>query len=133
MRLINIKFPLQDDVVKNRAFKMNTITKDALTSNLLLLLLTKKGERYYEPNYGTNLLQYVFEPKDNLTITEIEGEIRETVKTYIPEVTIERIAFFDGDVDDEGVTVEENELKVVIDFKYSENTFVEKGRLELSF
>ena len=133
MRLINIKFPLQDDVVKNRAFKMNTITKDALTSNLLLLLLTKKGERYYEPNYGTNLLQYVFEPKDNLTITEIEGEIRETVKTYIPEVTIERIAFFDDDVDDEGVTVEENELKVLIDFKYSENTFVEKGRLELSF
>ena len=127
-----MKFPLQDDVVKNRAFKMNTITKDSLTSNLLLLLLTKKGERYYNTTYGTNLLQYIFEPKDNITMNAIEIEIKETVKKFMPQVTIGKITFY-GEVDNENDEVGENELRVVIDFKYSENTFVEKGRLELSF
>jgi phage baseplate assembly protein W len=111
---------------------MTTITKEALTSDLLLLLLTKKGERYYLPDYGTNLLQYIFEPKDNLTINEIESEIKETVKTYIPQVTIAKISFYE-DQDDQGDVVGENELRVVIDFTYSEDTFVEKGRLELNF
>jgi phage baseplate assembly protein W len=132
MRFINIKFPLRDDVEKNKAFKMNTVTKEALTSNLLLLLLTKKGERYYEPNYGTNLIQYIFEPKDNLTITEIEAEIKETVKSFIPEVSISKIEFFE-DVDNVGNKLKDNELRVTIDFTYTEDTFIEKGKLELNF
>ena len=132
MNYINIKFPIIDDVDKNRGFKLTTITKDAITSNLLLLLLTNKGERYYEPDYGTNLLQYIFEPKDNLTINDIEGELKETVKKYLPEVTLTNIQFF-RDVDDVGQEIKENELRVVINFTYSEDTFVEKGRLELNF
>ncbi len=132
MRFINIRFPLRDDTQKNKAFEMNIVTKEALTSNLLLLLLTKKGERYYEPNYGTNLLQFIFEPKDNLTINEIEAELKDTVKTFIPEVSITKIQFYE-DFDDSGQALKENELRVVIDFTYSEDTFVEKGRLELNF
>lgn len=133
MRFINIKFPIKDDVEKNRAFKMNTTTKEALSSNLLLLLLTKKGERYFQPNYGTNLIQYIFEPKDNLTITEIESELKETVKSFMPEVTITKVAFF-TDVDGTtGDQLKENELRVSIDFTYTEDTFIEKGKLELNF
>jgi len=132
MRFINIRFPLRDDTQKNKAFEMNIVTKEALTSNLLLLLFTKKGERYYEPNYGTNLLQFIFEPKDNLTINEIEAELKDTVKTFIPEVSITKIQFYE-DFDDSGQALKENELRVVIDFTYSEDTFVEKGRLELNF
>jgi len=129
---INIKFPIEDDVEKNRAFKMTTVTKNALTSNLLLLLLTQKGQRYYEPDYGTNLLQYVFQPRDNLTISEIESELRETVKSFIPEVTISKVSFFDV-VNNGGYDIKENELRVLVDFTYSEDTFVEKGSLELNF
>lgn len=132
MNFINIKFPLDDDVDKNKAFRMNSVTKEALSSNLLLLLLTKKGERYYLPNYGTNLIQYLFEPKDNLTITEIEAELKETVKTFIPEVTITNVQIF-NEFDDNNVEIKENELRVHIDFTYTEDTFIEKGRLELNF
>jgi phage baseplate assembly protein W len=132
MGFINIKFPLVDDVEKNKAFQMNSVTKEALSSNLILLLLTKKGERYYEPNYGTNLIQYIFEPKDTLTITEIEAELKDTVKTFIPEVTISNVEIF-NQFDDNGIEIKENELRVHIDFVYTENTFVEKGRLELNF
>ena len=64
----NIKFPLNDDVSTNTYFLMSKVTKDAFSSDLLLLLLTQKGERYYEPDYGTDLLKFIFEYKDLLKL-----------------------------------------------------------------
>ena len=133
MKSINKKFPLADDNEKNQFFQMNEVTKDALTSNLLLLLLTQKGQRYYNPNYGTNLIQYVFEPKDNLTISEVEREIKITVKEFIPELTILSVMFFSDGEDDQGDLVGDNEIRVVINFTYSEDTFSDNGRLVLNF
>jgi phage baseplate assembly protein W len=131
MAAINIKFPLQDDNAKNGLFLLNEVTKDALTSNLLLLLLTKKGERYYQPDYGTNLLQYIFEPKDNFTLGDIQEEIRFTVKTFIPQLDINNIQFY-SDIDDQGNKLPENQVDVVIDFTFSEETFSEQGTLRIT-
>jgi phage baseplate assembly protein W len=130
MNSINIKFPLEDDKVKNGLFEMNNVTKDALTSNLLLLLLTEKGERYYEPDYGTNLRRYIFEPNDGLTQSEIEQEIRETVKRFIPQLTISGVEIITSD-DDGGEALNDNQVNVNVDFKYNEDVFSESGRLEL--
>ena len=131
MASINIRFPLEDDNEKNRLFQLNDVTKDALTSNLVLLLLTAKGERYYQPNYGTNLLKYVFEPKDSLTISDIEEELRLTVKEFIPQLNIDRVQFF-TDVDDQGDPVGDNQINVLIDFTFSEDVFSEQGQLTLT-
>ena len=131
MRSLNIKFPLQDDVVKNRAFLMNSVTKEALTSNLLLLLLTKKGERYYEPDYGVNIRKYLFEPKDGVTQSDIEEEIRQTVKLFIPQLTISSVKFF-SDTDDVGDDLGDNQINILVEFKYSEDVFSETGSITLT-
>ena len=101
-REINIKFPLEDDKVNNFLFQTNSVTKDALRSNLLLLLLTDKGERYYLPEYGTNLRKFVFEQKDQITQNDIESDIVETVNKFIPQLTIKSVQFF-GDQDEDGL------------------------------
>ena len=93
MRGINIKFPIEDDKNNNFLFKSNKVTKDALKSKLYLLLLTKKGERYYLPDYGTNLEQYIFEPNDNLTENDVEQELKLTVQKYLPDLEIQSISF----------------------------------------
>lgn len=131
MKTINIKFPLTDDVEKNRLFGLNSVSKDALTSNLVLLLLTEKGERYYEPDFGTSLKKFLFEPKDDLTMGDIEKDIRETVKKFIPQLSIKQVQFF-SESDDLGENVGDNELRVVVDFTYTEDVFSESGRLELT-
>ena len=128
----NIKFPLNDDVTQNTYFKMTRVTKDAFSSNLLLLLLTQKGERYYEPDYGTDLLKYIFEPNDTLTASDVEQEIKRTVSLYIPNLTINNIAF-NWNTDAEGQPISENQLNVKIRFTYSEDAFMEKGELDLNF
>lgn len=132
-RSYNIKFPLRDDSAKNKYLQMTQITKDALGSNLLLLLLTQKGERYYEPDYGTNLLKYIFEPSDDITIGDIEKEIKDTVGLYIPSLTIDKIRFQQFKDEDTGEEIPENQLNVKIEFTYSEDNLIEKGELELNF
>lgn len=128
----NIKFPLRDDVSTNTYFLMSKTTKDAFSSDLLLLLLTQKGERYYEPDYGTDLLKYIFEPNDNLTASEVEQEIKRTVSLYIPALKINSVTF-NWLVDDEGQPISENQLNVTIKFTYSEDVFSENGELILNF
>ena len=132
MKTINIKFPLDDDKETNAAFALNSTTKDALTSNLVLLLLTDKGQRYYEPDYGTHLRRYLFEPKDPITFGEVEEDIRVTVKTFIPQLTIKNINIFDNK-SEEGDALMETEIRLLVDFIYDEGVFTDTGRLELTF
>jgi len=128
----NIKYPLNDNVSTNTYFQMSRVTKDAFSSDLLLLLLTQKGERYYEPDYGTDLLKYIFEPSDNLTASDVEQEIKRTVSLYIPSLQINSITF-NWKTDDNRQPISENQLNVNIKFTYSEDAFNEEGSLDLNF
>lgn len=132
MASYNITFPLNDDVSTNSYFLMSKVTKDAFSSDLLLLLLTQKGERYYEPDYGTNLLKYIFEPNDNLDASDIEKELKTTVSTYIPALTINSVTF-NWLTDDEANSISENQVNVNIKFTFSEDAFTENGELDLNF
>lgn len=132
-KAINIKFPLEDDVEKNILFKQNFVTKDALVSNLLLLLLTEEGERFYMSDYGMNLKKYIFEPKDGVTEAEITEEIRERVKRFIPELTITGVKFYSSEYDEDDQLLMDNEVTVLIDFVYDNNTFSEQGSVEITF
>jgi phage baseplate assembly protein W len=98
----------------------------------LLLLLTQKGERYYEPDYGTNLLKFIFEPNDNLTASDVEQEIKRTVSLYIPALIIDKVTF-NKYVDDTGQPISDSQLNVNIKFTYSEDAFNESGELDLNF
>jgi len=128
----NIKFPIEDDPNKNFFCKTTKTTKEALGANLLLLLLTQKGERYYQPDYGTNLLRFIFDHNDTITQPEIEEEIKRTISLYIPQLEIDEISFFKN-VDDDGVPIPENQLTIKIRFTYTEDTFIDSGEIELNF
>lgn len=132
MNSYNITYPFKDNTVTNSFIQMNQVSKDAYSSNLLLLLLTQKGERYYEPDYGTNLLKFIFEPNDNLTSSQVEDEIRNTVSLYIPEVKIASVTF-NWLNDEEGNPISENQLNVNIKFTYEEGALSEEGNIDLNF
>jgi phage baseplate assembly protein W len=132
MKSYNIKFPLNDDVNTNMFFMTNKTTKDAFSSDLLLLLLTQKGERYYEPDYGTDLLKFIFEPNDGRTTTDIEDEIKRTVSLYIPDLRITSVTFNQG-TDDEGNPISDNQLNVNVKFVFDEDTFNSEGELTINF
>lgn len=132
MNSYNITYPLKDDTTTGGLLSTNRVTKDSYSSNLLLLLLTQKGERYYDSEYGTNLLKYVFEPNDNLTSNQIEEEIKNTVSLYIPELKITSVTFNFG-FDDEGNKISDNQINVNVKFVYSEGVLNEAGNIDINF
>lgn len=132
-KAINIKFPIEDDVEKNIYFKQNFVSKDALVSNLLLLLLTEEGERFYMPDYGINLKKYIFEPNDQVTQKEITEEIKDRVKRFIPELTITNVEFFGSEEDEDGNPLQENEITVLVSFVYESDVFSDPGSVEITF
>tara|TARA_R110002050_G_scaffold79261_1_gene169309 strand:- start:29248 stop:29637 length:390 start_codon:yes stop_codon:yes gene_type:complete len=103
-KFINIGFPFQESN-QGYFFKLNNDDKNAVKSDLMHLLLTRKGERLYMPDFGTNLLKFIFEPNDITTQSEIKKEINITVKKYIPNLQINDVLVTENEVSEHGVTV----------------------------
>lgn len=70
---------------------LNTDTDSEIMSNLVHLILTRKGTRYFLPDFGTNLAGYIFEQMDTTTKISIEREIREAVSKYLPSLVINSV------------------------------------------
>jgi phage baseplate assembly protein W len=86
-----INFPFRDSST-GKYLSMSTTNEEEIRTNLVHLLLTRKGTRYYLPDFGTRLYEYIFEPMDGPTFSEIESEIRDSVNEYIPNITITSIS-----------------------------------------
>ena len=60
-------------------------------ANLKNLLMTSKGERILQPNFGTGLKTLLFEQADNNLAENIEKVITSSVKFWLPYINIEEI------------------------------------------
>jgi hypothetical protein len=55
-------------------------------------LLTRKGSRYFLPDFGTRIYEFLFEPLDGPTFNDIESDIKDSVEKYIPNLLINSIS-----------------------------------------
>lgn len=93
----------------NGVFNVSYTNVDQVLSNLKNLLLTQKGERIMQPDFGTDLQYYLFEQiTDELTFKEqLLGEIRSALGMWMPYVTISEVDM-DVNVRDDGRSIEPN-------------------------
>ena len=85
-----IDFPFRDSL-QGDYLKMTLTPEREVRGNLIHLLLTKRGSRYFLPDFGTRLYQYIFDQNDMVTFNLIEEEIRDSVKKYIPNLDIKKL------------------------------------------
>lgn len=121
---INIKFPITDDVKKNFLMQRNETTMDGIKSNLMLLLITEKGTRYFQRDYGTDLRRFLFEQSDEITQSDIVDDIKLVVKKYMPKITIDNIVFD---------SINENQVLLTITFTYTDDFYTESNKIEILF
>jgi phage baseplate assembly protein W len=69
-------------------FKSTFSTRDQIKSNLVNLLLTYKGERVMNPEFGADLPRILFEPINENTYELIQNQIISSTQLYIPEITV---------------------------------------------
>lgn len=72
-------------------FKITYTTKDQIKSNLLNFLLTNKGERVFNPNFGADIRALVFDQMVNLE--ETRESISDSISLYFPELQITEVSF----------------------------------------
>ncbi len=89
-RFININYPFKDSK-KGYFLDMNEDDSQAIKADLLHLILTRKGQRLYNPNFGTDLVKFIFEPEDGMTLNGIKEEITSVIKIYLPKLQLNEI------------------------------------------
>jgi len=69
-------------------FPLNYTTLDQAKTDLVNLLLTHKGERYMQPDFGTNLRRFLFQPNTSNIEGELRNEILDTIKRWLPFINV---------------------------------------------
>jgi phage baseplate assembly protein W len=85
---IGLSLPLQ---MTNNTFNQTYDNLLQLKSNVRNLLLTRKGERLAQPNFGTNLHYLLFEPNDDSLEGKIYQAIESSIKFWLPQLSINEI------------------------------------------
>lgn len=67
-------------------FNITYTTKDQVKSNLINYFLTNTGERYFNPEFGANLRNLLFQQIYNTE--ELQELIKDRVRIYFPAINI---------------------------------------------
>jgi phage baseplate assembly protein W len=114
-KYININYPFKDSR-KGFFLDLNSDENAAIKADLMHLILTRRGQRLYNPDFGTDLLKFIFEPEDGMTLSAIKEEITFVVKKYLPKLKITEIIV-------EQSTASEYAAFVRIDYTITDDVF----------
>jgi phage baseplate assembly protein W len=141
-----VNFPFRDSA-DGTYLDLTENVPEEIRADLLHLILTRKGSRYYLPDFGTRIYEFIFEPMDGPTFDAIKSDIQIACDKYIPNLQINDITirpYTDedkspiGDLNTEdqqntyemfdifrtaGEGVEEYTAKVKIDYSIKDSTF----------
>ena len=117
----DIKYPFTNDCIEKYEFDLNKSEKEKVASELLHLIFTPKGQRLRLPNYGTDLIKYIFEPNDSDAWEAIKGEIMDSVSSWIDGVTLNDIQVMASESG--------NEIYVRIDYSVKDGNYEYKNSL----
>lgn len=105
-----IKYPFTSDNMDNIYLDVNETFSESIKSQVLHLILTVKGQKIRDPEFGTSLIRYIFSPNDDMTIDNVKFEIINQISKYIPNVIFDDIVIYRND---------EEGGEIIVSIKYS--------------
>ena len=92
------------------SFQVNPINSDliatknetAIARSVRNLVITRPGERFFNPNLGSKVYETLFDNMDEISASIIQDEIRDTIDNYEPRVEL---------------------IEVIVDPDYNNNAF----------
>lgn len=86
---VGIKLPFNNPT--KGLFDLSYSTEEQAISNLKNLLLTSKGERLYLPNFGTGIINLLFDPNTTEIVENLKDEISSSISFWMPYIIINNI------------------------------------------
>ena len=104
--------------ITNGIFPVNFTTINQAKDNIVNLIMTKKGERLMQPEFGCDIWNLVFQPiVDEDIQLQVENAIIDAVNNWLPYITITSII-----VNTEDELKDTNTFNVSLGFALSSNT-----------
>lgn len=107
-QLFGLKFPLSSEDGGFGIIDMNNNYLEQIRSELAHLIVTMKGTKLRDPEFGTGLMGYIFDMGDAKTIEDIKEDIKSAIERYLPNLSFEDLS-----------AESENDGQVAITVKYT--------------
>ena len=108
---ISIKFPF-NETQSGGVFLSTKTTAEAIQTNLISLLTTKRRNRVMNNRLYSPLWDYMFEPWDDISASKLKTDLIDKIAEYIPDVNVLDVPF--------NFNEQENLLEVKIIYKITE-------------
>lgn len=105
-----IKYPFVNEGIQHFFLDANESVKDKVKSQLIHVVFTPKGQRIRNPEFGTDLIKFIFSPSDGMSWEAVKTEVSESVSRWTDNITIRNI---------EVVKNEEDEHEIYVRLDYS--------------
>jgi len=86
---IGVSIPFNGPAVFNPVY----ITNEQIKSNIINYILTNKGEKLFQPNYGADLRKMIFENIDDNSLKTLEIKLTSDIQNTFPNVSIQSLVF----------------------------------------
>ena len=89
-------------------FKPTFTTRDQLKSNLVNFFLTPKGSRVFNPTFGSNIRQYVFEQINEGNFNALENLIQSELQQNFANVRVENLEIYGSE--------DNNQIQIILTY-----------------
>ncbi len=100
-----IKYPFTTDNDDGTYIDLNKTYGEGIQSQVLHVIFTPKGQKLRDPDFGTDLVKYIFSQSDSSTFGSIKAEISSQIAKYVPEVEFRDISVYNSEGDDNSIVV----------------------------
>ena len=109
-QFFGVKFPFLADNGRHFYVAANETIADKVKSQLMHIVFTPKGQRIRNPEFGTDLIKFIFDQNDGTTWEAVKTEVGESVARWSNNLSLKDIKV---------VKSEEDESQVFVRIDYS--------------
>lgn len=88
---LGIRYPFTSQDFHNFYIDLNSSLKGKVKSQIMHVIFTPKGQRLRNPEFGTDLIKYIFDPNDTATWESVKNEIKDSVSRWVNNVNLKDI------------------------------------------
>jgi phage baseplate assembly protein W len=104
-QLFGIKYPFIADDVTGYYVAANKTVAEKVRSQLMHIIFTPKGQRIRNPEFGTDLIKYIFDQNDGMTWEAVKTEVSESVTRWATNINLKDIRVVKSEEDPSQVFV----------------------------
>jgi phage baseplate assembly protein W len=112
---IGVSLPFIGSIISgsDAVFSSTYTTTEQLRSDVINYMLTNKGERVLNPNYGSDLRRFIFQSTTEVNLNNLKLQIIEGLRANFPQITTNSVNI--------NPNYDVNSINIVIDYSFAGN------------